>query len=100
MEAVNGFPGLSGIELLLATTAAAVLPAFTASFPSFFRSEFMRGAFCMRRTPALAGDLALLLRIHRCKTPIAASAWLLFISHIYASKLLGVHRHPDRAEFL
>jgi hypothetical protein len=50
--------------------------AHAAGATCFFRGELVGRAFCMGRFAALAGDLALTLRIHRRKTAITGTAAL------------------------
>jgi hypothetical protein len=49
------------------TPAAAYLTTLAAGIPCFISCPFMSRAFFVRRAAAFAGNLALLLRRHRCE---------------------------------
>jgi hypothetical protein len=58
---------LASLLAALSSTALAGLTPFATSFPCFFRSELMGLAALMGSLAALAGNLALTLRIHAGK---------------------------------
>lgn len=51
--------------------AAHSLASLAAGFPRFLGSKLMCGSFGVRSSATLARDLALAIRVHRCKTSIA-----------------------------
>src|SRR5688572_25361567 len=55
------------VALLLLLAAMARHPAFAARLPRFLTRPLVRGALLMRGLATLAGNLALLAPIHRCK---------------------------------
>jgi hypothetical protein len=69
-------------------SSGVVFMALAASPSRFLRREFVRRPFFMRGAPAFAGDLALLVRVHRCESPVAGIALPAFLAARIA-RLLG-----------
>ena len=71
-----GLTRFFGCELVCCATSMSRLAALATAPPRFFRSEFGRRAFLMGGVTAHAGDLTLLLWIHRCKAAIARAVFV------------------------
>src|SRR6202158_3215979 len=67
-----------------AATVPACLGAFAARGSRFVGRPFVGGALDVGRAAALAGDLALLLRRHRCESASLLASWSV---HRFASVL-------------